>query len=66
MACEICGRSNCCRSFHTLEEQKRFDDTVAPYKEHIESEISSGLKGLEEYYKEDIKDDEQYVKLSDV
>ncbi len=25
MACEICGRGNCTRSFHSLEEQERHD-----------------------------------------
>lgn len=25
MSCEICGRQNCCRSFHSLREQNAFD-----------------------------------------
>lgn len=25
MSCEICGRSSCIRSFHSLEQQERFD-----------------------------------------
>lgn len=29
MSCEICGRGDCCRSFHSLGEQERFDATVA-------------------------------------
>ena len=28
MGCEICGRNNCCKSFHSLEEQKSFDDVA--------------------------------------
>ena len=24
MGCPICGRSNCCRSFHSIEEQEKF------------------------------------------
>jgi len=66
MACEICGRNNCCRSFHSLEEQQRFDDIINPYKDHIQGEINYELKRLDRYYKEDIEDGELYVKLSDV
>ena len=25
MACEICGRASCMRSFHSIEDQERFD-----------------------------------------
>ena len=66
MACEICGSSNCCRSFHSLEEQQKFDDITTPYKEHIEGEFNYEVNRLDGYYKEDIEDDELYVKLSDV
>ena len=66
MACEICGSSNCCRSFHSLEEQQKFDDIINPYKEHIEGEFNYEVRRLDGYYKDDIEDDELYVKLSDV
>lgn len=26
MACEICGRGSCTRSFHSLEQQQLYDD----------------------------------------
>ena len=26
MACQICGRNSCTRSFHSLEDQERFDE----------------------------------------
>ena len=28
MSCEICGRNNCCRSFHSFEEQEEYDRTA--------------------------------------
>lgn len=28
MSCEICGRANCTKSFHSLEEQEAFDDVA--------------------------------------
>jgi len=26
MSCEICGRNNCTRSFHSFEEQDQYDE----------------------------------------
>ena len=66
MACEICGRSNCSRCFHSVEEQQNFDEIIEPYKENLEREFNSGTKRLYCQCKEDIEDDELYVKLSDV
>ena len=31
MGCEICGRSDCTRSFHSLEEQEEFDTKTGRY-----------------------------------
>lgn len=66
MACEICGRSNCCRSFHSLEEQRKFDEIIDPYKDNLEGNFNSEIRRLDRYYKEDIEDEELYVRLSDV
>jgi len=33
MACEICGRSACTRSFHSLEEQEEFDTKTGRYSD---------------------------------
>lgn len=35
MACEICGRYSCTKSFHSLEEQNNFDDMADKVKESI-------------------------------
>jgi len=39
MACEICGRGNCTRSFHSLEEQEKYDK----YSNKTERELISEL-----------------------
>lgn len=26
--CDICGRSSCCPSFHSLEEQERYEEVI--------------------------------------
>ena len=31
MVCEICGKSACIRSFHSLEEQEEFDTKTGRY-----------------------------------
>lgn len=31
MACDICGRSACCSSFHSIEEQERFEKVIAAF-----------------------------------
>ena len=43
-----------------------FDEIIEPYKENLERDFNSGTKRLYCYCKEDIEDDELYVKLSDV
>ena len=39
MGCEICGRGNCCRSFHSLEEQSQFDDIADGIKDRAKAII---------------------------
>lgn len=63
MACEICGRNSCTRSFHSHEEQSEFDDKIDVVKESIKNKLLSGLKGLKDYYDEE---DTHCVSFSDV
>lgn len=46
MACEICGRGNCCKSFHSIEQQQEHDDSADPIKSMIESEILAKVNRL--------------------
>lgn len=32
MSCDICGRSSCAESFHSLEEQARFEKSTALFE----------------------------------
>ena len=34
--CFICGRSSCCESFHTIQEQERFAPAIELYEKAIE------------------------------
>lgn len=31
MSCDICGRGSCCNSFHSLEEQERYEKVIAAF-----------------------------------
>ena len=31
MACDICGRGACCPSFHSFEEQKRYEKVIEAF-----------------------------------
>jgi hypothetical protein len=67
MGCEICGRGNCTRSFHSLEEQEEFDTVNDKTKDRMRDFLVNKinrLKTISNY--EDNNDNEDYVKLSDV
>jgi hypothetical protein len=62
MGCEICGRGACTRSFHSLQEQKDFDNVADGIKERLKTIIESKVNRL----KGDYIEDDYYVKLSEV
>jgi hypothetical protein len=62
MSCEICGRSNCVKSFHSLEEQDGFDEIADKVKERAKRVISNKINKLNGHE----FDQEFYVKLNDV
>ena len=47
MSCEICGRSSCTRSFHSLEDQEKHDNPEG----YLESQISELEIKIEKYEK---------------
>jgi len=61
MSCEICGKSSCTRSFHSLEEQDNFDEIADEVKARAQHQIEYRLDRLE--YTE--IEGELYIKLSD-
>lgn len=60
MACEICGRNSCTRSFHSLEEQEAFDNIADAVKErcrriiHAEVRLIDGEHGKDDAYMVDL------------
>jgi hypothetical protein len=64
MGCEMCGRGNCTRSFHSLEEQQEFEkvNKTDEIKERLRNNIERQVNRL----KGDYIEDNYYVKLSDV
>ena len=34
MTCEICGRNSCTASFHSIEEQQKFDEVANKIKDN--------------------------------
>ena len=49
MSCEICKRSGCTRSFHSIDEQNRFDAGVPDLEETI-ADLSAKLAEAEEVH----------------
>lgn len=62
MSCELCNKSSCTRSFHSLEEQQDFDSVADGIKERIKRYIEGKVNRLN--YQE--IDGEIYVSLSEV
>jgi len=44
MACEICKRGACTRSFHSLQDQDDFDNKTGKYSEDEEKEDQNETK----------------------
>ena len=63
MACEICGRGACTRSFHSLEEQNNFDNVADEIKERAKRVISNKVNRLTGNYDEN---DVYWVRLDEV
>jgi hypothetical protein len=62
MSCEICGRNNCCASFHSIEEQQAFDNIADKIKDRAKIIISKRIRNAEGHY----HGDNYYLKLDDV
>ncbi len=61
MACEICGRGNCTKSFHSLSDQSNYDDVADSIKERVSNRIHRNIDRLKFEYIDDVA----YVKLDD-
>ena len=63
MGCEICGRNNCCKSFHSIEDQQRFDDVADIVKDRCRSIIRRKVEKVDSFYD---SEDNLVVKIDDV
>lgn len=50
MGCEICGRNNCCKSFHSLEEQQNFDNVADTIKDRCREIIKRKVERVNSFY----------------
>ena len=50
MGCEICGRNNCCKSFHSLEEQQNFDNVADTIKDRCREMIKRKVERVNSFY----------------
>ena len=50
MGCEICGRNNCCKSFHGLEEQQNFDNVADTIKDRCRETIKRKVERVNSFY----------------
>ncbi len=56
MSCEICGRGNCTRVFHSLDEQKEHDNIADVTKEYVQRILSRAVDRLTTYESEETAD----------
>jgi hypothetical protein len=63
MACEICGRNNCTRSFHPLGEQSSFDDIADEVKDRMRAVLKDRISRLKDFGQDT---DKYLVDVSDV
>jgi len=48
MACEICGRNSCTRSFHSLDDQKDFDLVADDVKDKMKEVLKRQIERLKD------------------
>ena len=53
MSCDICGRSSCCNSFHSLEEQEKYSKAIEAFDRA--REIRAAIHDAIQEEAEDIK-----------
>jgi hypothetical protein len=48
MSCDICGRGSCCASFHSLDEQARYEKVIAAFDRARELRTKVKTEAFEE------------------
>lgn len=62
MSCPICGRNNCCKSFHSIEEQKVYEEVVDSVLPNILRGLKNSIDKIEGHY----HGENYYIRLEDV
>ena len=62
MSCEICGKNNCTRSYHSLEAQENFDNIADKVEDRVKRIIANKIDRIMGHY----HGDNYYIKLADV
>lgn len=60
--CEICGRGNCSKNFHSIKEQNKFDEISNRIKNRTKAYV---INSLNKQKKENINKI-KYIKLDDI
>jgi hypothetical protein len=52
MSCDICGRGGCTESFHSLEEQARYEKVIAAFERarEMRAEVREELRCEDKHY----------------
>ena len=62
ISCPICGRNNCCKSFHSSEEQNAYDEILDSVLPSIINSLKRNVDRLQGHY----HGDNYYIRLEDV
>ena len=50
MSCDICGRSSCTESFHSLEEQEQYEKVIEAFERarELRAQVRAEIKAAED------------------
>lgn len=57
MSCDICGRGNCTESFHSLEEQERYEKVIEAFEKARELRAKVRAEIEEEELEQEAEED---------
>lgn len=66
MGCEICGRNNCTKSFHSLDEQDEFDKITDSVKERMREGLLYSVRRIKDVHEINGSDYIPYDEVVDI
>ena len=64
MSCDICGKTSCCPSFHSIEEQNRFEKVIEAFERAREMRKNLNKELDEDAEEDNIQCDEIFYNKS--